>query len=292
MAKVDYILRSLSKLTKKRWEHYVINRIYHKLDDDEIEFVCQQCIRKDDTKIYLADLFLPQLNLYLEVDEGYHNQDAVRLRDAIRRFDIAEATGLKEYRIPASVVNLTDLNRNIDDFVRYVKSQKSKALKDGEFRKWDYDNRYKAKEHRDAGYIEIGPHAAFWTHRDALECFGYTKGHYQRAVWNVPTHVSSAINLSSKSVVWFPKLYEDANWMNSLSDDGLTVTEINKNPDHSYEEPWDDRIIMARSRDELNRTLYRFIGVFKVDPQFRTGNEHRFRRVATRVKTFPLPLPA
>lgn len=82
MSKTDYILRSLSKITKKRWEHYVINRIFHKLDDPEIEFVCQQCIRKANSpdKIYLADLFFPQLALYLEIDEEHHDSDEAKKR--------------------------------------------------------------------------------------------------------------------------------------------------------------------------------------------------------------------
>ncbi|WP_408015001.1 AbaSI family restriction endonuclease [Roseovarius gahaiensis] len=38
MSKSDYILRSLSKLSSKRWEHYVINRLFHRLNDPEVEF--------------------------------------------------------------------------------------------------------------------------------------------------------------------------------------------------------------------------------------------------------------
>ena len=86
-------------------------------------------------------------------------------------------------------------------------------------------------------------------------------------------------------MVWFPKLYEQGGWINSLSKDGKVITEINRDPQHSYDEPWDYRIVMARSRDELNRTLYRFVGLFEVVPEFSSGNEHRFRRIATNIRT-------
>lgn len=86
-------------------------------------------------------------------------------------------------------------------------------------------------------------------------------------------------------MVWFPRLYEQKRWNNSLSEDGLTITEINKNPDEAYAERWDMRIVMARSRNALNQTLYRFVGVFEVIPEFSSGNERRFRRVADTVKT-------
>jgi very-short-patch-repair endonuclease len=286
MSKIDYILRSLSKTTHKRWEHYVITRIYHQLSDDDIEFVCQQCVRKSDGKIYLADLFFPQLGLYLEIDEQHHNGDEAKKKDAQRRFDIAEAAGLREYRIIAFDVSLESINQAIEDFVSLVRAEISLRIAKGEFKPWDYENRFTADPHLEAGFIEVGPHAAFWTHRNALNCFGYDKGHLQKAVWNIPPHVSQYVGLAGRCMVWFPKLYKQGNWTNSLSDDGTIVIEKNDNPDHTYDEPWDNRIIMARSRDELNRTLYRFLGVFQVIPEFRSGNEHQFRRVATRVKTY------
>ncbi|WP_375295724.1 MULTISPECIES: AbaSI family restriction endonuclease [Morganellaceae] len=54
MSKDDYILRALSKISHKRWEHYIINRIFHRLNDPELEFLCQQCIRKEG---HSGDLF-------------------------------------------------------------------------------------------------------------------------------------------------------------------------------------------------------------------------------------------
>lgn len=287
MKKTDFILRSLSRISKKRWEHYVINRIYHRLDDPEIEFVCQQCIRRKDRGFYLADFFLPQLGLYLEIDEGHHSNEEAKINDARRRFDIAEAAELEEVRIPASDTTIDALNANIDAFIEEVRRRKAQAVAKGNFLKWDYEHRFTAHPHLEAGRIEIGPHAAFWTHKDALNCFGYNKGHMQRGVWNIPTHVRDAIGLSGKCMVWFPRLYDQPGWDNSLSDDGTIISEINKDPQHVYDEPWKTRIVMARSRDELNRTLYRFVGVFEVIPEFRTGNEHRFKRIATSVKTYP-----
>lgn len=286
MGKTDYILRSLSKISKKRWEHYTINRIYHLLNDPEIEFVCQQCIRKNDRKIYLADLFLPQLNLYLEIDEGHHNSEQSQIDDAIRRLDITEATGFQEERIPASGVTIDALNINIDIFVELVRKRKSEIVANGRFHAWDYDNKYSAERHIAAGSMSVGPHAIFRYHKDALSCFGYSKGHHQSGSWNLPTDVCDAIGLSGKCMVWFPKLYEQKEWNNALSPDGTIITEINKDPHYVYTEKWDRRIVMAHSRDELNRTFYRFLGIFKVIPEFSSGNELRFQRIDTTVKTF------
>lgn len=84
----------------------------------------------------------------------------------------------------------------------------------------------------------------------------------------------------------FPNLHEQDDWDNSLSEDGTVITEVCKNSDRVNAEKWDRRIVMAKSRDELNRTLYRFVGVFEVIPEYRSGNGRKFRRVATSVKTY------
>jgi len=281
MDKADYILRSLSKVSSKRWEHYVINRLYHRLNDPEIEFVCQQCIRKND-KFYLADLYFPQFDLYLEIDEAHHEGDNALINDARRRFDIAEASGLTEMRISTSGASIESVDASIEEFVELLRRRKAEA---GEFDAWDYENRYKPEPHIARGYITIGPHSAFRYQKDALRCFGYTKGHFQRGAWNLPPEVVDEIELSGACMVWFPRLYEQKRWKNSLSEDGRTITEINKNPEDAYSERWGKRIVMARSRNALNQTLYRFVGVFEVIPEYRSGNERRYRRIARSVKT-------
>lgn len=281
MGKSDYVLRSLSKISTKRWEHYVINRIYHRLNDPEIEFICQQCIRKDHN-YYLADLYFPQFGLYLEIDEAHHGRDQAIINDARRRFDMAEATGLTEKRISAEGSSLEEVDTNIEEFVEFVRQRKSEVE---DFTAWDYEHRYWPEPHISRGFITIGPHSTFRYQRDALRCFGYTKNHFQKGAWNLPPETVKKIGLSGRCMVWFPRLYEQKRWNNSLSEDGLIITEINKNSDEAYSERWDMRIVMARSRNALNQTLYRFVGIFEVIPEFSSGNERRFRRVADTVKT-------
>lgn len=283
--KADYVLRSLSKISYKKWEHYAINRIYHRLDDLEIEFICQQCIRKNDNENALADFFLPQLGIYLEIHEGYHAKDAVIIADAKRRFDIAEATGLTEHRISAVNVSMSSFNEQIDAFVDLVRRRKSELVANGSFRHWDFEHRYTAKPHLSAGFLEIGPDAAFRTQKDALNCFGYGGGNYQRGVWNIPETVRDQIGLEGNCMVWFPRLYAQKMWDNKLADDGELIVETRLHSDALYFNKWDTRVVMARSRDQLNRTLYRFVGVFEPMREHDSENEHRFRRISTHVKT-------
>ena len=127
MSKNQYILRSLSKISHKPWEHYVINRIFHRLNDPEIEFVCQQCVRKEDGKFYLADLYFPQFDLYLEIDEAHHDSDNAKIDDAKRRFDIAEAAQLEEARISTSGRSMEYVDAEVEKFVSLLRGKKERA---------------------------------------------------------------------------------------------------------------------------------------------------------------------
>ncbi|MBG3035495.1 hypothetical protein I4636_15600 [Proteus mirabilis] len=289
MSKDDYILRALSKISHKRWEHYIINRIFHRLNDPDLEFVCQQCIRKEGRsgKIYLADLLFPQLKLYLEIDEAHHDSDEAKMADGIRRLDIMEATGFIQKRIPAHNTTLDKINHLVDEFILLVRDRKAQQEAQGLFRPWGYDSRYTAQKHINAGFIEVGPYAVFRYHKDALQCFGYgDKGHHQSGSWRVPETVVKAIGLDGDVIVWFPRLYKAGEWDNSLSIDGDLITEKSLNPTRNYRETWRYRIVMAHSRDELNRTLYRFLGVFTLDEQLSSESVNVFKRVDTRIKVY------
>ena len=58
-------------------ELYVISRIIHLLDDEEIEFICQQYVKSRSGVGYLIDLCFPQLKLYCEIDEPPRREGAI-----------------------------------------------------------------------------------------------------------------------------------------------------------------------------------------------------------------------
>ena len=291
MSRADYVVRSLAKAASKRWEHYVIGRIIHRLNDPEIEFICQQAVRRPDGNgIYLADLFFPQLEMYLEVDEGQHSQEKHTLRDVRREADIVNATGFKEHRITVydlgpSERKLDELDRRVDEYIEQLRAAKQTLQASGEFKAWDYERRYSPERHIEQGTMEVGPYTAFRYHRDALRCFGYLKGHYQKAVWNLPPEVVKELGGEGKWCVWFPKLYDQPKWENSLSEDGTVIVEKPKFTDQLQAEPWDRRVVFAHSKDSLNRTLYRFLGVFKLDANDMPRGGKTFVRTNDRVKT-------
>lgn len=71
MNQLEYIARQFSRAEKKAFEHYVVTRIWHQLDDTEIKFVTQQYVKRPDG-IALTDMYFPQLKVHVEIDEGHH----------------------------------------------------------------------------------------------------------------------------------------------------------------------------------------------------------------------------
>ena len=70
-----YIKSQLEKTNKKNDENYVITRIWNKLDNEDVKFVTQQYVIRQDGKYALTDIFFPQINLHVEIDEGYHQNE-------------------------------------------------------------------------------------------------------------------------------------------------------------------------------------------------------------------------
>lgn len=99
MLKYKYIKSQLAKTNKKNDENYVITRIWHLLQNEEIKFITQQYVVREDGKYALTDMFFPQLNLHIEIDEGYHQSEAQAKEDRIRENDIISMTNHEVKRI-------------------------------------------------------------------------------------------------------------------------------------------------------------------------------------------------
>ena len=86
--KLAYIAKSLSRGTNKKYETFVINEIYSRLNNPELEIKTQQRVNTTDGEVKYIDLYFPQLKIAVEVDEEYHDNDEQRKRDIIRENSI------------------------------------------------------------------------------------------------------------------------------------------------------------------------------------------------------------
>ena len=290
ITKDEYLLKNFSKIKHKKWELFVITRVLHLLDDSNIEYVCQQYIRVKGNNHYLTDLCFPSLKLYYEIDEGQHGTEKHLDDDKIRQREILEATDWVEKRIRVFNSNNRSLGRNlnevvqeVDKFIDYVKDRKNKFEKNlGKKIIWDYENKFNPSRYLDSGLIDVKENIVFLNHRDCLKLFKYkSDNHFQQAWWEVGTrHLNQA--------VWFPKLYPNKQWINTLSDDGKTITEqrivagkiAKKEP---LKGPTRDRIVFAHYKNVFGQTVYKFYGIYKTDLSASNETKHVHKRIKTKI---------
>ena len=72
--KKEYITEQFRKSFNKKYENYCISRIYHLLMRDDIQLITQQIFYRADGKHVMADAYFPQINVWVEIDEGHHEK--------------------------------------------------------------------------------------------------------------------------------------------------------------------------------------------------------------------------
>ena len=280
VSKDEYILKTFSKIQHKQWELYIITRIIHLLDDPELEFVCQQLIKTPDHKRYLADLCFPEIELYFEVDELQHSKVEHSVSDQNRMKEIIDATNFKEmriqiYDIDLKIKKLSEINDEIDSAVKFIIDRKKEYISKNNFTPWNFYNKYNPDIHIERGHLDAKDNVSFLYHRDVLRCFGYSGGHHQKAVWSIK---------GTEKGVWFPKLYKNNEWNNSLSDDfkKIKMRRID-NPEPLPDREIDEWFVFAHYKDFLGQTVYKFLGEFHSSRELSTDFCRVFLRKATKI---------
>lgn len=289
--KQDYITESLRKVRHKKWELFVISRILHGLDDDEIEFVTQQLVRRGNGSRALTDVFFPQFNLHIEVDEPFHNHQVAA--DENRQQDIVSITNHDFWRIPLSDdsgkhLDLPEIRSKIDKLVAHLKKLKNDSVQCGRFEPWDWAERYSATRAIRRGYVSVDENSTFRLQIEALKCFGFKGKGYQRGVWK--------INDKSDDVVWFPRLYPHYIWNNEFDGEhiyervanGLTakqeqdaISSLKKQRDEGKNHKDRKTIVFAKVKDPLGQNLLRYVGTFKMNTDDSAERCVQFDRIST-----------
>lgn len=260
MNKDEYILRSISKISKKRLEFFVVTRVIHALENFDIEFVTQQLVRRSEKKYALTDMYFPQFELHLEIDEDHHKKEANQVADSFRSKDIVLATSHQIERIDASLP-LMQIANQTDAFIKKLLKLRDIQISRNKFVPWDFDKRYSPELYRDMREITVAQNVLFKRQANALRLFGYMGGDYQRGTWKIPN--------GNGDFVWFPRLYQQKNWDNELTSDGKMIVEralFKSDKKIIYKEDC-RRVVFARASDMLGHTLYRYVGAFKHNPE-------------------------
>lgn len=272
--KLEYITRMLTKISHKRLESYVIHRIWNTLDNPDVHFVFQQYVIRKEGKYALADLYLPQINLVVEIDEPAHFQnkeaDIIRKREISKLVDVARVKCYNEINGVAESCSLEELNNRIDEVTNLIKSKITELGAD--FKAWKGVDA--VSEILQRGFISVKENVSLYTIDDIAAIFGTRPRH--RGFLR-----TSGVGVPNKhdEVVWWPNT-EHKLWDNSISKDGKTITECPRNPTEreshmrQYLGSQEKRITFLRYKDWLGITSYRFVGVFQINPS-KSEKEHK-----------------
>ena len=314
---IKYISEMLNKRTKgKDYENFVINQIYARIDNPELEIVTQKCVRPNkgiDTKNlvkvgkghYLIDLYFPQINLAVEVDEGHHEDIENQLGDKQRENLIKDTVHCDIIRIKICKPG-TKIPQEYDEIIKEIKN-KVVEIK-GRISKWEKDNDKKLKWVTNDEKIEKVKERKAFDAGEAIHFGGITK------VLNLLLGANRYKNFQQCAknydfyAVWIPVL-------SVRLDDGTVKTAngwenyTNENEDEIIEYPSDEkynkkldtynekagsrppkwgarkRVVFMKMRDDFGNKCCRFLGVFNPDHiEYEKGRQKRiYKRIATTI---------
>lgn len=266
-SKVDYLAKSFSRTTKKKFEHYVITAIYHKINNYELKPVTQQLVHSNTNpgKYYFLDLYFPQINYGVEVDEEAHKREEYAANDLKRAEDIWGAIKCTERRVKIDEDStLEDVNEQIDSIVKEVQEIISNCKCPLEW----IPNEELMEAAIKAKKLEVG---------DGIQYINYT------TIWELFTGEKLKKNrrcyaknrqLPGGYYLWVPRakvvvngvVYGDKDWDNIISQDGKLITEkgARKKPlEVGKVLNGEMRAVFMHIRDEFNSDKVVFMGIFQ-----------------------------
>ena len=113
MNKTEYLIKTFKRAKGKDFENYVINAIWHKLDNMNLKPVTQQYVKRSDSKYALIDLYFPQISVCVEVDEDHHSK--TKKNDDLRTEEILESLktiGIDQIQTDKVLESLTKIEIN------------------------------------------------------------------------------------------------------------------------------------------------------------------------------------
>lgn len=279
-SKTLYLVKTLSRTKRKDYENYVINAIWQRLNNSNIEVVSQQYVEDNlNSNInshYFIDLYFPQLNIGIECDEAFHKQQTKKDRQReISIFDIINKISKENYEpIHIDVTKkYEDLEYNINNAVERIK-QKFIEINPPIWKIETPEEYYKQKDQ-----INISDRKGFNSINKTCNVL-FNAGRNEeskgasRAYFSLPKFKGTILEGYK---IWFPHLainITDENgelktvaatksgWKNQLINNGKTIIEQNEK-NRNYKPDYKKRIVFLKYKDPLGFNEYKFVGIFE-----------------------------
>lgn len=294
MNRLEYLTETFRRARHKKYESFCVQRICHQLPFD-IKPITQQCVRRPDGTRALADLFFPQFDIFVEVDEPFHLSQ--KEQDQMREMDIINVAGLSPRRIPIPVGDPKGeeiVAQVCDEIAQEIKDLRLKAIAKGTFKAWDPEKENDVRTYLASGFIEVADKAQFPTIIECHQLFGYGLDRTKKTFTGAKTHsVNPGIRVLPASKI------NSGDWINDLSDDGNTFFEY-CGPKCAKDWNWlldlktreqmrgiREYHIFLRERDVFGSFCYVFAGNFMIDwAQSHKEQKMIYVKIADRVKTY------
>lgn len=299
---LDYYARSFKAIRNKKYEFLAISGIIHRLNDPEVEFSTQQLVRLGEHRA-LLDLYFPQFELCVEVDEEYHlgqldedkeREEAVKRIFNKRKIDLdkslseitVDLSDLRLFmRLAVKDATLATFNAEIDRVVTRIRKERDCQKHMRSFMPFKYGDRESSEHWISIGRLRVADDDRLGTHTDVRHLFQNKKAPSGPAI----IKLGKDDNDSTRTKLWFPKLYPNRNWNNSLSSDGEIIQFPERGGDfdtagQSENKPGDPDtrlIVFAHRKDSLGRIFYKFVGVFVNEG--RRSSRTTFRRIFSEI---------
>lgn len=265
MNKVDYLIKTFSRTKRKDYENYILNAVWQKIDCLNIRPVTQQYVKGNHNEYYLIDLYFPQINMGIEVDEAFHKNN--------HELDLKRELTIEEKLSSVREDSLFELKRidatlplqKLTERIREVSMEIKEKVMVNNIEQWDTDVEVKELV-KEKGYISVDDYYRFQRIIDvANQLFFKDYKGYQQATFKVRVN-------NEPIMVWFPTISTKANeehsqWLNYLNEDWSILEEKNiredgKTVEHGIGE---QRIVFARIKDSFGKFSYRYIGNFRLE---------------------------
>jgi hypothetical protein len=267
-AKVEYISKLFQKTSFKALENYCLTRLWHKLDNDEIKFVPQQYVNRHTNKYALTDVYLPQFQIHIEVNEPAHYDIPERiLADQIRKTEIEQKTGHRLFVIDCRKT-LLQIHEEIECIVEIINNEIIVQKLNGTFKPWQPDvdqnpNYWKAKQ-----TIDLTDNISLRSIEDICLLFNADFNKTKRGFLRKG---AVAYPNNENYIIWWPAENNRSGWINTFSNNDDTINESHSdnttrsNHYHNLINTTELRIVFFHEKDVLGIVGYKFKGIYEID---------------------------
>jgi very-short-patch-repair endonuclease len=282
-----FLSRLFQKAASKPTELYVLTRLWHQLNDAEIQIVPQQYVGLPENRYAMTDVFFPQAGIFVEINEPEHYYSDWKIQlDHHRNQSIAGRTGIQIMVVDCRE-SMQGIHQQIDRIVEAIRERVAESRQQGIFKRWRPNEARNPEYWKEKKRIHIEDDVIMSNIETICQLFDADfnktkRGYFRKGAIPHPNLL--------ECVIWWPSAFSRSGWQNICNEGGDLITESHQNPQRNQAHyhntvKWPHkRIVFYFNKDILGFSGYYFMGIYEIDTNL--SNEHEglfWRRVSKEV---------